>query len=385
MIEMQKYAFFRLNIIIIDFHPFSNYPYLYPIQILYIQIMTQLHSLRPFKNMLSSASYELKKIWNPSWFQGSREKKQYFEGWYFKNVSKEGDHCWSFIPGISLVGSDTHSFVQAINGTTGETWYFRYAAEDFQFSSSGFYITVGPNKFSRDGFELDIQKGENRFFGKVQNHGVSLFPATLSRPGIMGWYRYMPFMECYHGVVSLDHKLSGDLQINGKEISFEDGRGYIEKDWGSSMPKAWIWMQSNHFEQPGASFMLSVARIPWIGKTFTGFLGFFRYNGKTITFATYTGAKIRKMEYSDRETWIEIQSGKINLQVHGTQSELHGKRAGKGNLKAPVLGNMDRVIHESVDAEISVKLTAADGEILFHGKGTSAGLEMVGDMELLSN
>ena len=41
---------------------------------------------------------------------------------------------------------------------------------------------------------------------------------------------------------------SGSLEINGAEISFEGGKGYIEKDWGRSMPSDWIWIQSNHFE-----------------------------------------------------------------------------------------------------------------------------------------
>ncbi len=42
-------------------------------------------------------------------------------------------------------------------------------------------------------------------------------------PGIMGWYKYVPFMQCYHGVVSLNHELKGQLRINGSEHVFDDG------------------------------------------------------------------------------------------------------------------------------------------------------------------
>ena len=35
-------------------------------------------------------------------------------------------------------------------------------------------------------------------------------------------------MECSHGIVSLYHKLRGTLTINGEEIDFQDGVGYIE-------------------------------------------------------------------------------------------------------------------------------------------------------------
>ncbi|MPN29068.1 hypothetical protein SDC9_176516 [bioreactor metagenome] len=84
----------------------------------------------------------------------------------------------------------------------------------------------------------------------------------LLNAGIMGWYRFVPFMECYHGVVSLTHNLNGKIYINNEVHNFKDGKGYIEKDWGSSMPSAWIWMQSNHFNENNSSFMLSIANIP---------------------------------------------------------------------------------------------------------------------------
>ncbi len=53
-----------------------------------------------------------------------------------------------------------------------------------------------------------------------------------------------PAMECYHGVVSMYHLLSGHLEINGDKVDFSGGKGYIEKDWGRSMPSDWIWIQA---------------------------------------------------------------------------------------------------------------------------------------------
>jgi tocopherol cyclase len=197
----------------------------------------------------------------------------------------------------------------------------------------------------------------------------------------MGWYRYMPFMECYHGVVSLDHQLEGQIFYNEVPQDFSGGRGYIEKDWGSSMPESWIWMQSNHFSETGTSFMLSVARIPWIRRTFTGFLGYFLHKGKIITFATYTGATITTLYNSDREVWVNIMGKKYLVEIHAVQKEREGRR--KGSLKAPVLGNMERTIHESIDGEIEVVVTSLNGERVFKGTGKHAGFEMVGDLELL--
>jgi hypothetical protein len=170
--------------------------------------------------------------------------------------------------------------------------------------------------------------------------------------------------------------MTGRLNHNGTNLSFHDGTGYIEKDWGSSMPSAWIWIQTNHFDAPHTSFMLSVARIPWIGKTFTGFLGFFLHKNKVITFATYTGARLVKLEDTKNKVSIEIAGKKHRVL-------LEGQNKSNGPLNAPTLGKMDRVIHESIDAEIDLKVTSLHGQILFEGTGKNAGLEMVGNLEML--
>ncbi|QII81181.1 hypothetical protein G7057_00970 [Jeotgalibaca arthritidis] len=41
------------------------------------------------------------------------------------------------------------------------------------------------------------------------------------------------------------------------------GKGYIEKDWGRSFPKNYIWIQSNHFNDNQRSLFFSYAHIPY--------------------------------------------------------------------------------------------------------------------------
>jgi tocopherol cyclase len=192
----------------------------------------------------------------------------------------------------------------------------------------------------------------------------------------MGWYSFVPFMECYHGLVSLDHSLRGFFELNGSRIDFDGGRGYIEKDWGRSFPSSWVWMQTNSFKKAGDSFMLSIARIPWLGSYFVGFLGFVVVSGMVHKFATYTGARLRGLSITDSQARVQIRSGEYQLSIIGFKKR-------RGVLQAPVNGVMERRIHESIDSEISLEIKKSDGKVLFSDTGKSSGLEIVGDPEEL--
>jgi tocopherol cyclase len=330
----------------------------------------------PGKSFRGFSFYDLKKIWNPEWFQGNRQKKNYFEGWYFKLLSKDGSRRFAFIPGISL-GKDPHSFVQVINGNNGNTDYYRYDISKFSYSRKAFHVQVGKSQFSEDFMDIHLEKGREIIRGRVDFTGQLKYPVKLFSPGIMGWYRFAPFMECYHGVVSMGHELAGNISFPEETVLFDGGKGYIEKDWGKSMPQAWIWMQSNHFEEGlEASFMLSVARIPWIGSSFTGFLGYLHTGKKLYRFATYTGAKIKQLQNNADLVEAVIEDKRINLYISGIKGE-------RGDLLAPVSGDMSRTIHESIDGKIHLKLTDKKGHAIFEGSAINAGLGLVGDPALL--
>jgi hypothetical protein len=73
--------------------------------------------------------------------------------------------------------------------------------------------------------------------GKVDFTGLTRLPVSLFTPGIMGWYRFIPFMQCYHGLISMNHSLEGEITDGAERIVLSGGKGYIEKDWGSSFPR----------------------------------------------------------------------------------------------------------------------------------------------------
>jgi hypothetical protein len=186
----------------------------------------------------------------------------------------------------------------------------------------------------------------------------------------MGWYSYVPFMECYHGIVSANHDLSGKLTFNDREIDFSGGKGYIEKDWGSSFPEAWIWVQCNHFPTRDASLFISVAKIPWLGKFFMGFIAFLYLNGKYYRFSTYNQSSISRVSFDLQALSIELKSKSYALKTRVLKNT-------SGELKAPQTGNMSRRIKESNDSVVDVTLADRYGHILFQETGHRAGLEIV--------
>ncbi len=323
--------------------------------------------------------YWFKKKNNPLLFQGIGEKKKYFEGWYFKMVSKDANAIISVIPGISLSekGDKKHAFIQIINGKTAQTYYFSFPIEAFIFSKKEFAIRIGENYFSKHELHLNLSDSDYSVKGTINMTNITPYKIGKRTPAIMGWYRFVPFMECYHGVGSLTHDLNGSLKINDNNLKFDGGKGYLEKDWGKSMPKAWIWIQSNHFSQSGNSFMLSIANIPWLGKSFTGFLGFFKLKDKVYRFATYTKAEL-KLDV--------INSGaiKINLKDKKRTYLIEAENNQTGMLKAPVQGAMDRRIAESIDARLKMTILNESGEVIYRDSSKITGLEMVGDINLLT-
>jgi hypothetical protein len=310
------------------------------------------------------------KVFKPIIFQGNLNNDRYFEGWYFKHVSANLGQVFSFIPGVSLTKTDKHAFVQVIDGISGKTWNIRYPLESFSYSKDEFKVWVGNSYFSANEIYLEIDSEGLKIKGGLEYSNRVKYPSTIFSPGIMGWYSFVPFMECKHGIASVLHEIKGALIINGKQIDFTNGKGYIEKDWGVSFPESWIWLHCNTFTEPDCSFTFSVAKIPWLGSYFIGHICFLYLKGVFYLFATYNGSKITRLEFEKPELGIEMENKEFILKITAEQKQA-------GELKAPVTGEMNRIIKESVDSTIEILLFNKKGDLIFSDKGNRAGLEII--------
>lgn len=310
------------------------------------------------------------RLYRPEVFQGSLRKKRYFEGWYFKHITCDPSRTFVFIPGISLAENDSHSFIQIMNGLTGETDYIRYPLDTFRWNYDKFEIRIGSSFFTNEQINLNIEKDNLKITGRIYYHNIIHYPKSIFSPGIMGWYSFVPFMECNHGIVSVNHSLSGEITINGSIIDLADGKGYIEKDWGSSFPEAWIWIQSNNFRESDASFSFSIAKIPWLGKYFIGFICFLYLRKKFYLFSTYNKSTASIIHDATGTLEIIVRNHKNTLKARVIKNSFK-------DLKAPVMGEMVRRITESTDSEIHLQLFDNSGNLQYEDTGKNVGLEII--------
>ena len=163
--------------------------------------------------------------------------------------------------------------------------------------------------------------------------------------------------------------------MNGETVNFDGGRGYIEKDWGQAFPQAWIWGQSNHFEQPGTSITISVATIPWLGNSFRGFIVGLWHGRQLYRFTKYNGSKITSLRLTDTHVILHAVNRTHRLELEAARSE-------GGLLHAPYRSEMLQRVTESLTATIAVKLIELKSErVMFEGTGRHAGLEINGEIQ----
>jgi tocopherol cyclase len=312
---------------------------------------------------------------NPGVYHGLNRKPPFFEGWYFKLVSADERNKVAIIPGV-ILGQDGHAFLQVLDGVDGTTAYLKFPVQDFQADDRHFAIEIGENQFDDSHLHLALNDPQCKLTGEIHLGSLNPWPVTWLSPGIMGWYAWVPFMECYHGVLSFSHSLQGTLSLNGKVMDFSGGRGYIEKDWGQSFPAAWVWCQSNHFPNESACITASVAVIPWIGNAFRGFIVGLLLDGKLHRFATYSGAHIESLEiFDDHVDWV--------LRNRQSRMSLKAYRVQGGLLRGPTRLDMGQRVLETLNATVHVRLETLQGELLFDEVGAHTGLEVMGDLPRL--
>lgn len=251
----------------------------------------------------------------------------YFEGFYLKHQNEK--MSIAFIPSIHITNGEGYALIQVI--ANDFTSVFRFDLYDALIVDTT--IMIGKNVFSKEGIYVDLKNDDTHIIGRLFYDNI----ISLNKD-IMGFFKYLPKMECSHGVISIHHKTRGSLIINEQEINFNNGCGYIEKDFGISFPKRYLW---THCIFKNISIMISVANIPYLGMHFDGCISIILYKGKQYRLATYKGAKIISFKNDE----VILKQGKYTLKAKLIKYDVQ-------ILKAPQNGQMNREIMESIACHV---------------------------------
>lgn len=243
------------------------------------------------------------------------------------------------IPALHHDGKRRNASLQII--TENQVYIVPYS--DIRFKKG--IIRLGRNLFSEKGMSLDVDYAGCKINGKVYFKRLKKL-----RYDIMGPFKYIPFLQCRHSVVSIRHFIKGQIMINDTNYSFNNGVGYIEGDRGRSFPREYIWTQC-HFKN--GSLMLAVADIPLIGFSFKGIIGAIVIDGKEYRIATYLGARISHI-------------GNNTVIIRRRRYKLYAKLLEEKHqdLNAPINGEMIRTIHESVSCRAYYKFSYKNRDLL---------------------
>lgn len=270
--------------------------------------------------------------------------------------------------GINIKDNKKYCFIQVI--TNDKSYYIKYDFNDFKYNTSPFAIKIGNNFFSKENVYIDIYDKLSGFKikGNLYYTNMHELKKTTLSPNIMGPFCYIPFMECNHAILSMKHSIHGSLKINDTNIFFNDGYGYIEKDWGTSFPKSYLWCQANNFKNKNCSLFFSIANIPFKLFNFMGFICVLKINNKEYKFTTYNNSAIKKILITKKLVKIVLSRKTYTLIIKGNRKD-------SLKLLAPINGDMKRNIFESINSNISIILKE-NNKIIYRDKSNNCGLEI---------
>ena len=92
---------------------------------------------------------KIRGIWNPELYHGWGKKKRFFEGWYYKIVSKDEKSACAFIPGVAMdQNGNKQAFIQILDGIKSTSEYIKFPFEEFRANPKKHIIEIDKNRFT---------------------------------------------------------------------------------------------------------------------------------------------------------------------------------------------------------------------------------------------
>ncbi len=302
-------------------------------------------------------------------FRGAVRKKRYFEGWYIRLSSAESPWSCALIPGIAMdYNGEKSAFIQMIE-SEGSSHYIPIDYSDFQAKTDEFDVRIGVNQLSEERIAVDLRPNGVDFKLDLKLDKSSGFESDFHPLNVMGWMSKMPFLPCYHHILQMKTPVSGTVEWKGNSLPFNRGFAYIEKDWGTSFPKKWNWLQSSMLSNCEGALSAVTSYVPILGVGVPAGMAAIQIDNERFFWSSAWGHswKVRGNQ-SEREIRFRNSSHELLLNVY------QGRTA---PLIAPIAGKMERSVLESIDGQVSVELKSRNGDRIYSGEAIQAGVELI--------
>lgn len=273
------------------------------------------------------------------------KKINFFEGWYFKEQSAE--LTIAFIPEVSYDEKGTPSGSLQIV-LPDRSYYYTYKNPINMNLNRTMFIVMEKNVFTDACIHIDIEESDLKIKGDIY------FDDAAGRAfNVMGPLSVFP-LPCKHGILSMEQRLSGSLEIDGKVYDFDGGKGYLETDYGKSFPERYMWSQCNWFGRTNCQIAVAAATIPLGPFPIMGTFACINYEGQRYKLATYKGAEVEKIG----EKGFKITQGPYIFE---------GRRQGGQaiELKSPEMGKMESATREYLACNMEYRLRKRGVEIFY--------------------
>lgn len=275
-----------------------------------------------------------------------------FEGWYFRFVDTK--LSVAIIIGISKAKEKQTAFIQTFNTLDHKIEITSYPLQAFQYHDDPFIVKIADNIFASDYVYLDDPHLSIK--GTLHIESPCHLSSSLYAPTIMGPFAYLKRLECNHAIIHLESKVTGQIQYRQQQYVIQ-ATGYQEKDWGTSFPSKYVWLQSNYCLNKQAILFFSCASIPIVIGHFMGIIMVIKIDQKEYRFASYYGARVTR-QYQ-RQGYFYLVIKQLQYQIF-----IRIKQGPTCTLEAPTNGLMCSKVEESLEGEVVIKIFRKD--ILLH-------------------
>ena len=232
--------------------------------------------------------------------------RSYFEGWYFRVTLPEIAQTFAFMYSIEdPIGGQSNSggAVQILG--IDEEYLSRSFPDVKQFWASRTSLGLGHRREKIRNEEICQSKREGYQVTARLNQGCIYDPRNqqycrweyqvqplygwgdprLTQQATAGWLSHWPVFDPGWQILMAHGLATGWIEWRGKKYQFTDAPAYSEKNWGTSFPKKWFWINCNSFTNTYNLALTAaggVRQVFW-GEELVGMIGI-HYQGLFIEF-----------------------------------------------------------------------------------------------------